>query len=179
MLRFSKPDRGRGPRPGGSSALLAGSVLALSALTASFAALALAAGSATTVGTANSSALGQRVLVSPQGRTLYVLTPETSSHLLCKSSACLAAWPPLTVASSSTRLTAGAGVHGRLGILHRGHGVLQVTLRGLPLYRFAGDHARGEANGQGLQSFGGTWHAVLASGAVSSSDRVPTRAPAW
>jgi predicted lipoprotein with Yx(FWY)xxD motif len=110
------------------------------------------------------------VLTNSQGRTLYALSPETTSHLLCKSSECLKFWPPITVTSSKTKLKDGSGVHGHLGILHRNNGMLQVTLRGLPLYRYSGDHAKGEANGQGIKSFGGTWHAVSAS---STSAKTP------
>jgi predicted lipoprotein with Yx(FWY)xxD motif len=83
-------------------------------------------------------------------------------HLLCKSSECLKFWPPLTVRSSKTKLLAGPGVHGHLAILRRSNGVLQVTLGGLPLYRYSGDQAKGEANGQGIHSFGGSWHVVSA-----------------
>ena len=88
------------------------------ALGAVFAAMALASGPAT-VGSASSATLGQRVLVNAKGRTLYVLTPETSRHLLCTSSECLKFWPPLTVPSRGTKLVRGAGVHGRLAILKR------------------------------------------------------------
>ena len=88
--------------------------------------------------------------------------PRPRHHLLCASAECLKAWPPLTVPSRKTKLKAGPGVQGHLGILRRSDGRLQVTLRGRPLYRFSGDSAKGEANGEGLESFGGTWHAVTA-----------------
>lgn len=110
-------------------------------------------------------------MVNAQGRTLYSLSPETTHHLLCKSSECLKFWPPLTVSSRKAKLKAGSGVHGHLGILRRSGGIFQVTLRGLPLYRFSGDHAKGQTNGQGLKSFGGTWHAVTAATG-------PSKAPA-
>jgi predicted lipoprotein with Yx(FWY)xxD motif len=138
-------------------------VLAGLAFAASLIAVASAASPSVNVGSANNAALAEQVTVSAQGRTLYSLTPETSSHLLCKSSECMHFWPPLTVPSRTTRLKAAAGVHGHLGILRRSNGVLQVTLRGKPLYRYSGDKAKGQAKGQGLESFGGTWHAVTAS----------------
>jgi predicted lipoprotein with Yx(FWY)xxD motif len=117
--------------------------------------------STATVSSASSSKLGH-IVVSPQGLTLYALSPETTHHLLCTSAECLKFWPPLTASSSKARLVDGPGVHGALGLLRRSGGQLQVTLRGMPLYRYAGDHARGQVNGQGLRSFGGTWHAVPA-----------------
>ncbi len=136
------------------------------AFAAAFAAMALSAGTTLTIGSASNSTLGERVLVNAQGRTLYALSPETASHLLCKSSECLHFWPPLTVPSRTTKVKDGTGVHGRLGILRRSDGLLQVTLAGVPLYRFSEDHAKGEVNGQGIKSFGGTWHVVKGAGSA-------------
>jgi predicted lipoprotein with Yx(FWY)xxD motif len=124
--------------------------------------VALAAKASPTVSSARNAALKKTIVVDSHGRTVYVLTPETTSHLLCTSRACFAAWPPVTVSSRSAKLLEGAGVHGHLALLRRSNGQLQVTLRGLPLYRFAGDSARGQANGEGIKTFGGTWHAVPA-----------------
>lgn len=133
------------------------------ALVASFAAMALASGSTTrAVNSASNAKFSEQIVVDTHGRTLYSLSPETSRHLLCKSSECLSAWPPLTVRSRKAKLTAGPGVHGQLGILKRSNGMLQVTLRGVPVYRFSGDSAKGAANGEGIKSFGGTWHALSA-----------------
>jgi predicted lipoprotein with Yx(FWY)xxD motif len=141
--------------PGAAAAMLAAAAFA--------AAGALAAAGTFKISSVTNAKLGERVVVNAQGLTLYALSPETTSHLLCKSSQCLAFWPPVTVPSRKTKLKAVAGVQGRLGILRRSNGVLQLTLRGLPLYRFAKDHAKGETNGQGIASFGGTWHVVSAS----------------
>jgi predicted lipoprotein with Yx(FWY)xxD motif len=140
-------------------------VVALAAV--AVAATALAAGSSLTLGSNANSMLGKPVVVNPQGRTLYHLSPETSRHLLCKSKECLGNWPPLTVKSAKTTLKAGSGVKGKLALLHRSNGTFQVTLNGLPLYRYAGDSAKGDVNGEGIESFGGTWHAVKASSSSS------------
>ncbi len=146
------------------------------ALIACFAAMALAA-STVTIDSASNATLGEKLLVNSQGRTLYVLTPETAEHLLCKSSECLKFWPPLTVPSRTTKLKLAAGVHGRLGILRRSNGMLQVTLNHLPLYRFAEDHASGEVNGQNFKGFGGTWHVLSDAGTPSSTAPVSSSAP--
>jgi predicted lipoprotein with Yx(FWY)xxD motif len=145
------------------------------AVVALAAAIALAAPGTVRINSTSNSNLGERVAVNAQGMTLYALSPETTSHLLCKSSECLSFWPPVTVPSRKTKLKAGSGLQGRLGVFRRSDGRLQVTLRGLPLYRFANDHAKGEANGQGITSFGGTWHAVSAS--ASSTSPPPTSPP--
>jgi predicted lipoprotein with Yx(FWY)xxD motif len=142
--------------------------LAVLAVAVSFASVAFGSGTLT-VSSATNSKLGTQIVVNAQGRTLYALSPETTKHLLCKTSECFKFWPPLTVPSTKTKLKAGAGVQGHLGILHRKGGVLQVTLRGMPLYRFAKDHAKGEANGEAIESFEGTWHAVTAASPSSTS----------
>jgi predicted lipoprotein with Yx(FWY)xxD motif len=140
------------------------------------AAIALAALGTVTVNSAANAKLGERLVVDAQGLTLYALTPESSSHLLCKSRECLAFWPPVTVPSRKTKLKAGPGVQGRLGTVRRSNGLLQLTLRGLPLYRFVKDHAKGETNGQGIESFGGTWH-VVSAGASSPKPAAPPVSP--
>lgn len=101
----------------------------------------------------------EKIAVNASGVAVYELLPETTGHLLCTSGACLSAWPPVRVAAHA-RLTRGAGVGGRLGTLRR-HGFSQLTLGGHPLYTFAGDGGqRGIATGDGLRSFGGTWHVL-------------------
>jgi predicted lipoprotein with Yx(FWY)xxD motif len=144
------------------TAMAMGVAVATAALLASLTAIALAAGTAPTVSSFSSSKLGERIIINAQGRTLYALNPETTHHLLCKSSECFKFWPPLTVGSSKVKLKAGLGVHGKLGVLRRSDGMLQVTLGGLPLYRYYEDHAKGQTNGQGIKSFGGTWHVLSA-----------------
>jgi predicted lipoprotein with Yx(FWY)xxD motif len=138
---------------------------------------AFAAHLALTLGSTSNPALGERLVVNAQGRTLYTLSPETSRHLLCKTSECLRFWPPVTVGSSKTKLKDGPGTHGRLGIMRRSNGTLQVTLRGLPLYRYSKDHAKGDANGEGIESFGGTWHAMSAASGESAHKPAMTNTP--
>jgi predicted lipoprotein with Yx(FWY)xxD motif len=107
--------------------------------------------------------LGRAIAVDSRGLTVYELRPETIHHLLCrKASGCFRAWPPVLVGSRAGRLVAAPGIRGRLGTIRR-NGLRQLTLGGRPLYRFAGDGGvRGRVNGQGIRSFGGTWHVVTA-----------------
>ncbi len=146
---------------------------------AALAAMALASASSPTmtIAAAADAGLGEQVLVSPQGHTLYALSPETTHHLLCKSSECLKFWPPLTVASRNTRIKGGSGVEGHFGLLRRSNGMLQVTYRGMPLYRYSGDHGKDEANGQGLRSFGGSWHVLNIASAPGAPAATNTPAP--
>jgi predicted lipoprotein with Yx(FWY)xxD motif len=121
-----------------------------------------------TVKTAHNSKLNEKIVVGANGMTLYELSGETSHHLLCKSAQCLQFWPPVKVKSAKTTLSKASGIKGKLGTIHR-HGFFQVTLGGRPLYYFFQDKAKGDANGQGINSFGGTWHVVKVSGGSSSS----------
>jgi predicted lipoprotein with Yx(FWY)xxD motif len=155
--------------------LLAG-LLGTLAVSALLAVAALAAATLTVKSAANST-LGKTVVVNPAGRTLYSLSGESSHRLLCKSSECAHFWPPLIVPSRTTHLKDGTGVHGTLGLIRRANGSLQVTLRGKPLYRFSGDHSSGQANGEGIRSFGGTWHAVTASATVTAPPPVSPTPP--
>jgi predicted lipoprotein with Yx(FWY)xxD motif len=158
--------RRRRRAPLAAAAVLAGATMLLTSL-------ALAANVAPTLSSASNAKLHKTIAVDAHGRTVYTLSGETSHHLLCKSRACFEAWPPVTVRSRSVKLEA-RGVPGHLAVLRRSNGTLQVTLRGIPLYRFSGDGAKGQANGEGIKAFGGTWHAVQAKGSQTAP---PTTSP--
>jgi predicted lipoprotein with Yx(FWY)xxD motif len=107
----------------------------------------------------------KQIVVDNRGVTVYELGGESLAHLQCVNASCFAFWPPLKVASASAKVSLGAGVPGKVSIIHRVRGgFYQVTLDRHPLYYFSGDkgHAR-SAKGQGIQSFGGTWHVVPSS----------------
>ena len=114
----------------------------------------------------------QNIVVNARGFALYTLTGDSKSHPKCtKANRCFSFWPPLTV-SSAKQLSKAPGIKGKLGVWHR-NGFFQVTLAGHPLYRFAPDTQRHHATGEGVVSFGGTWHVVKA-GATSGSATTPT-----
>ena len=139
---------------------------------AAFAGLAFAKSSNTTVRTVHNSKLGQTILVDSHGLTVYELKPETTQHLLCTTKACFMFWPPLT-ATKNAKLTKATGIKGKLGLLHR-DGFYQVTLGGRPLYHVSQDHGKaGQANGNGIPSFGGTWH-VVSNGKASTTTTTTT-----
>ena len=98
----------------------------------------------------------ESVAVTARGVAVYELSPETTRHLLCSSSACLKFWPPVKV-TPGAKLTKSAGLKGRLGSFKRS-GFTQLTLNGHPVYTFSEDKGRGEAHGEGIKGFGGTWH---------------------
>lgn len=165
-------------RPGGRSprvwsgtavaiAVIAGSVVAAAA------GLASAQASHPAVATARNARLHETILVDSHGFTLYELSPETTRHLLCTSSACLHFWPPLKASSAKAKLTKGAGIKGTLATMRRS-GFVQITLSGRPLYRFSIDTAKGQANGEGIHSFGGVWHVVKEGGSARGTTTTST-----
>jgi predicted lipoprotein with Yx(FWY)xxD motif len=107
-------------------------------------------GATATVKTATISSVGSTALVNSRGLTLYRLTGEHPGKFICTSSACLAAWHPLTVSSGSKP----SGSVGSLGVVKRSNGMIQVTYKGEPLYTFAHDSAPGQATGEGLKDVG-------------------------
>jgi predicted lipoprotein with Yx(FWY)xxD motif len=102
------------------------------------------------------------VLIDSSGRTLYMLSADKGDHVTCGSSPCTSIWPPMLVASAPS---AGAGITGSmLGTARTPGGKMQATYGGWPLYTYSGDSSSGQANGQGIQSFGGVWHPLASSG---------------
>ena len=124
------------------------------------------------VKTAHSATQNATILVDASGRTLYELKGETAKHLLCTPGLCFQFWPPAKVGKKTT-LAKGAGVKGKLTRLHR-KGFDQLTLDGHPLYRYSGDPSKGSTNGQGIKSFGGTWHVVKESSSSKSTHTTTT-----
>ena len=162
-----------GPRSRARSAVIVVTAAITGTAVAAAAGLASASASHPTVAAANNAALHERVLVDSHGFTLYELSPESTRHLLCKSSACLSFWPPLKASSAKAKLVKGAGVKGKLGTMRR-HGFVQITLNGRPLYRFSMDSAKGQAKGEGIHGFGGVWHVVKEGAATSGSTQTTT-----
>jgi predicted lipoprotein with Yx(FWY)xxD motif len=123
-----------------------------------------AKGSNTTVSAHKIGGTGT-VLVDSAGMALYSPAQEKSGKIMCIGS-CTSIWKPLTIGSGKP------SGPGKLGVVKRPDGTLQVTSGGRPLYTFAQDHA-GQATGNGASdSFGGrsfTWHVITSGGAPASS----------
>ena len=105
-------------------------------------------------------------LVDSQGRTLYLFEKDKGSMSSC-SGACASA---LAAAPTKRHPKAGSGVDAALLGTTRSGGVTQVTYAGHPLYRYAGDTAPGDTNGEGLNDFGGGWDVVAPSGQKIEGD---------
>ena len=102
-----------------------------------------------------------KVLATKSGMTLYLFAADKNGKSACYGQ-CATNWPPLL---SARKPTAGTGVKAALlGTIKRKNGTKQVTYRGHPLYRFKLDKKSGQANGEGLDFFGGKWWGVNAAG---------------
>ncbi|WP_441246850.1 COG4315 family predicted lipoprotein [Kitasatospora sp. McL0602] len=114
----------------------------------------------TTVAVAAVGELGP-ILVDGTGRTLYLFDADTSVQSTC-ADACAAAWPAVTTTGPPV---AGAGADaGLIGTTPRPDGSVAVLYKGRPLYRFAGDSAVGDANGQLQEQFDSIWYVANAVG---------------
>lgn len=109
------------------------------------------AGAATlplTFQTATGTPAERLVLADNQGLTLYTFTPDELNKSNCNA-ACAKAWPPALIDATDEKLLSGV-----LGSIPREDGSHQLTVSGQPVYRFAGDQAVGDINGEGLN---GIW----------------------
>lgn len=117
----------------------------------------------------------ENIVVTSRGFAVYDLTGDSKHHPQCtKTNGCFMFWPPVTVGSPK-KLSKAPGVGGKLGVWHR-NGFFQVTLGGHPLHRFAPDSQKHAATGEGIRSFGGTWHVIKTADATSSTTTMTTGA---
>jgi predicted lipoprotein with Yx(FWY)xxD motif len=102
------------------------------------------------------TALGT-ILADNQGRTLYALTKDTNGIPTC-TDACARAWPPATITGAASPAS---DVAAPTTVVDAPGGGKMLKVGKWPLYRFAGDAAPGDINGQGS---GGVFFVVGADG---------------
>jgi len=114
-------------------------------------------GAASTVKTMQDPTYGT-ILTDGQGNTLYLFETDQGTKTSC-TTGCSSTWPALTVTGQPS---AGAGADAsKLGSAKQDDGSTQVTYNGHLVYRYSGDTAPGQTNGEGI---GGVWFVVSASG---------------
>ncbi len=99
------------------------------------------------------------VLVDEAGLTLYGFLNDTDGEPTCDD-ACADAWPPLVV--DGPDLPDGIDPE-TFSVVERSDGSFQLKAGEWPLYRFAGDSAPGDVNGQGS---GDVWFAAASDGSL-------------
>jgi predicted lipoprotein with Yx(FWY)xxD motif len=113
--------------------------------------------SGATVQTTDNADFGT-ILTDADGHTLYLFEQDQGTTTAC-TTGCSSTWPALTATGTPT---AGDGVDGSLlGTAKQADGSMQVTYNGHLVYRYSGDTAPGQTNGEGI---GGVWFVVSASG---------------
>ncbi len=129
------------------------------------------AGNKAVVKSVKNRILGETILVTTKGMTLYRLSGEKQGALSCATPACFAIWRPLWIAPGTT--PAGAA---NLGTLKRPDGRIQVTYKGGPLYTYVRDTRTGQVNGNGQKAGVAAWQVVVTSGKGSPAP-VPAPGP--
>jgi predicted lipoprotein with Yx(FWY)xxD motif len=98
------------------------------------------------------------ILTDGEGNTLYLFEQDQGTKTSC-TTGCSSTWPALTVTGQPT---AGAGVDANLlGSAKQDDGSTQVTYNGHLVYRYSGDTAPGQTNGEGISN---VWFVVSAAG---------------
>ena len=124
----------------------------------------------TSFSTAKVSGVGT-VVVDGRGRTVYILTADGKTNAPCADdSGCTKLWPDLPLPDGVASAKGEMGVDASLlSTKKSSDGETYPTYHGWLMYEYSGDTGPGQSNGQGIQSFGGTWYALMASGSPVTS----------
>jgi predicted lipoprotein with Yx(FWY)xxD motif len=99
------------------------------------------------------------ILTDGKGNTLYLFEQDQGTKTSC-TTGCSSTWPALTV--NGGQPTAGDGANASLlGVAKQADGSMQVTYNGHLVYRYSGDSAPGDTNGEGIS---GVWFVVSSTG---------------
>jgi predicted lipoprotein with Yx(FWY)xxD motif len=98
-----------------------------------------------------------KIMVDAEGRTLYGFTNDKDGTSTCTGN-CAKAWPAASITGNPVP---GEGVTAPLSTVDNPAGGKMLKAGKWPLYRFSGDAAPGDTNGQGS---GGVWFVVGADG---------------
>ncbi len=110
----------------------------------------------TTIMIKNDAHLGP-ILADAFGWTLYTYEKDEPGVTSCTGN-CEKTWPPLLVPAGTTP-NAPSKLPGKVGLIKRQDGSLQVTYNRLPLYRYSGDASATDTRGENLD---GEWGVIAA-----------------
>jgi predicted lipoprotein with Yx(FWY)xxD motif len=134
---------------------MAGAALALAGLSASAVAVdPAAASSIVLVSTSKTPAAG--TVLQSGGATLYTLKASSTP---C-TAACLMIWPALDLPKGQAKVRVRGIQRTKFGTKKLSGGIVQVTYKGKPLYKYVGDTSPGAVNGN-LTDTWGKWTAVV------------------
>ena len=112
-----------------------------------------------TLKVSNNASLGS-YLTDESGFTLYYYQDDTAGTSHC-TGGCLQTWQG--VMTSGAPIAGDPSIQGKLGVINRPDGGMQVTYNDMPLYYYSKDNIPGQALGQGS---GGKWFVMPLAGAV-------------
>ena len=97
---------------------------------------------------------------------MYVLTSGGHANVPCTAaSGCTKLWPTLPLPGGVSAAKAGTGIKASLlGTKKLSDGKTYPTYNGWLMYEYTGDSGAGQAKGEKIKSFGGTWYVLNASG---------------
>ncbi len=107
-----------------------------------------------------------KVLVDSRGMTLYMLSADGQDSSTC-STQCLQFWPAVAPAK-------GGQLSVTTGRTTTPDGTAIATVAGHPVYTFSQDQQPGDVNGEGVDEFGGIWHAVSPTGVPVTDGGAPS-----
>jgi predicted lipoprotein with Yx(FWY)xxD motif len=98
------------------------------------------------------------VLTDAQGMTLYIYDKDSKGMSTCYGD-CADDWPPLIAKTDAT-------ASGPYSLVTRRNGQKQWAFKGMPLYFYSDDTAKGQASGDGEN---GVWHVIPAAPTTASA----------
>ncbi len=103
-----------------------------------------------------------KVIVGPNGHTVYLFLKDKTPNTSTCFGACAKVWTPVPTSGAPQ---AGAGVQkSLLGVTKRKDGITQVTYNGHPIYYYDDDKKPGTTEGQNKDEFGAEWYVISAQG---------------
>jgi predicted lipoprotein with Yx(FWY)xxD motif len=115
----------------------------------------------------------EAIVVGRKNHAIYTLSGDSKSNPKCTAkNKCFMFWPPVTVANGK-KPTKASGIKGKLSVWKR-NGFTQVLLAGHPLYYYAADTKGAVATGEGIKTFGGTWHVTKADSSSGTTSTMST-----
>jgi predicted lipoprotein with Yx(FWY)xxD motif len=105
------------------------------------------------------------VLISGQGRTLYIFLPDRRAKVTC-TGACALTWPPAKLPAGAAVSTSGGAKLSLVGSAPDPEGGRVLTYAGWPLYTYVADPGAGSTSREALSMNGGLglWYAIAPSG---------------
>jgi predicted lipoprotein with Yx(FWY)xxD motif len=134
---------------------------------------AAAAGSTTTIETADHNRQLGRILAASNGHALYLFGRDKRGVSTCTGT-CATLWKPL-LAGSRDVVRTGSGLSAKLlGMAKLSGGRKQVTYNHHPLYTYTRDRKSTTTAGEGANQFGGRWYVVNTKGAEVKPKQAPS-----